>query len=172
MWGTRLDRCRTRPLNRFIPTHVGNTRSSTTAALGSAVHPHACGEHSACTTSRDRALGSSPRMWGTRREGDSQRFQPRFIPTHVGNTIQLWRPRFPASVHPHACGEHLLTNPDILHNTGSSPRMWGTLSSRECENGSHRFIPTHVGNTRMSGFVRSAMTVHPHACGEHERESR
>ena len=30
-----------------------------------------------------------------------------------------------------------------------------------------RFIPTRVGNTCSSGFLISAITVHPHACGEY-----
>ncbi len=50
---------------------------------------------------------------------------------------------------------------------GSSPRMWGTLvGSLVCRH-VIRFIPTHVGNTTLSGGVFLLMPVHPHACGEH-----
>ena len=44
-WGTRSRRGRERHLQRFIPTHVGNTSSTPVSWAGSAVHPHARGEH-------------------------------------------------------------------------------------------------------------------------------
>ena len=50
---------------------------------------------------------------------------------------------------------------------GSSPRMWGTLLVSAQGRWVVRFIPTHVGNTRMSFRPRTPSSVHPHACGEH-----
>ena len=32
-----------------------------------------------------------------------------------------------------------------------------------------RFIPTPVGNTYLRTHYRDKRTVHPHACGEHQR---
>ena len=67
MWGTPwrarcgCSRC------RFIPTHVGNTCRQTIIRRAPAVHPHACGEHSASQVPENAPSGSSPRMWGTRR---------------------------------------------------------------------------------------------------------
>ena len=51
------------------------------------------------------------------------------------------------AVHPHACGEHLLSSLIIKDPDGSSPRMWGTQNWTEEEARQTRFIPTHVGNT-------------------------
>gem|GEM_PF-5505782 len=51
----------------------------------------------------------------------------RFIPTHVGNTIYLLSDFVSLTVHPHACGEHLVIQKCPLSHDGSSPRMWGTL---------------------------------------------
>ncbi len=50
---------------------------------------------------------------------------------------------------------------------GSSPRMWGTPSGRSRRLPGSRFIPTHVGNTRVGYLSVSGEPVHPHACGEH-----
>ena len=45
MWGT-LNRSTTRNVvNRFIPTHVGNTFFYHIGIIQYSVHPHACGEH-------------------------------------------------------------------------------------------------------------------------------
>ena len=47
MWGTLLFRCGDDITGRFIPTHVGNTRSGRRSCARHPVHPHACGEHAA-----------------------------------------------------------------------------------------------------------------------------
>ncbi len=152
---------------RFIPTHVGNTNRQRKARFGGPVHPHACGEHHPDTLAIARAVGSSPRMWGTL--GSRLRHLPaaRFIPTHVGNTAVALAGAGAASVHPHACGEHI-HGPELTgRRNGSSPRMWGTPICVEQRLFPCRFIPTHVGNTISSIFRAAVMTVHPHACGEH-----
>ncbi len=50
---------------------------------------------------------------------------------------------------------------------GSSPRVWGTLYAPEAFAEIRRFIPTRVGNTRATSEIRAPVSVHPHACGEH-----
>ena len=45
MWGTHGIADGAHCLIRFIPTHVGNTKSETLGGLVPTVHPHACGEH-------------------------------------------------------------------------------------------------------------------------------
>jgi len=108
-------------------------------------------------------------MWGTRHSRSPAGHPIRFIPTHVGNTDQSRRSLSPASVHPHACGEHLETTLHLMYAHGSSPRMWGTLVRRSELCPAHRFIPTHVGNTRSCSMTGPPRPVHPHACGEHSR---
>ena len=71
------------------------------------------------------------------------------------------------TVHPHACGEHSRSSRLALPSIGSSPRMWGTLSLCLSRSSQNRFIPTHVGNTCFLPLDLIALTVHPHACGEH-----
>lgn len=72
-----------------------------------------------------------------------------------------------STVHPHACGEHSFLIFEHHVNTGSSPRMWGTLLVSSGISIYLRFIPTHVGNTGLGSSAGCGGTVHPHACGEH-----
>ncbi len=65
-------------------------------------------------------------MWGTLCAGDALAVQGRFIPTHVGNTAVITVSLDESTVHPHACGEHSLTEFAVKPVAGSSPRMWGT----------------------------------------------
>ena len=111
--------------------------------------------------------GSSPRVWGTRRHVGSNRHCWRFIPTRVGNTDNNGKIVRDRPVHPHACGEHNIELRSNRGETGSSPRVWGTLLIAATCAVFLRFIPTRVGNTSVSWSSSSAMSVHPHACGEH-----
>src|SRR4030042_1963114 len=65
MWGTRLLGQCVLTLQRFIPTHVGNTLLEGLKDRKQTVHPHACGEHASVASLDAFAFGSSPRMWGT-----------------------------------------------------------------------------------------------------------
>ncbi len=147
MWGTPVQRGQTPVAIRFIPTHVGNTRASALLTRLFAVHPHACGEHGLISQRSAQALGSSPRMWGTRQRLGPWRGQGRFIPTHVGNTGHWRHAHGRGAVHPHACGEHLKKMWPPICVVGSSPRTWGTRASPSTARAGKRFIPTHVGNT-------------------------
>ena len=147
MWGTRDRSLRRAPRYRFIPTHVGNTWGKFSKKQKMTVHPHACGEHFGKMISTFTWNGSSPRMWGTLGEHANLRWVWRFIPTHVGNTKLQYPVSSNITVHPHACGEHLLGECLAGSSHGSSPRMWGTLIYRDILTLAPRFIPTHVGNT-------------------------
>ncbi len=167
MWGTRPGQARAVDHCRFIPTHVGNTWVTRTADARDAVHPHACGEHQEVQLKDWRFDGSSPRMWGTPGSPAQRLALRRFIPTHVGNTSKRFGRKTSATVHPHACGEHLWCLTARTLERGSSPRMWGTLPIVRAAVLVERFIPTHVGNTAAAWAPAPPSTVHPHACGEH-----
>ncbi|CAB1083949.1 hypothetical protein D1AOALGA4SA_11483 [Olavius algarvensis Delta 1 endosymbiont] len=111
--------------------------------------------------------GSSPRLWGTHTSEMATGGEQRFIPTPVGNTGHLARSEAAIAVHPHACGEHCSAPIDRLHNSGSSPRLWGTLAHPRRLGVQARFIPTPVGNTNIFAPPSRGHAVHPHACGEH-----
>ncbi len=116
------------------------------------VHPHACGEH-ARLTRLARLPGSPPRLWGIPPTWP-QTAPPhgRFTPTPVGNTVSAPVRRPAATVHPHACGEHVRKWADWP--------IWCAVHPHAC--GEHGQPP------RSPARLRS---VHPHACGEHGSDS-
>ena len=111
--------------------------------------------------------GSSPRTWGTLKKSTVSRFDPRFIPTHMGNIFKAYGIISICPVHPHARGEHWHNGVTLIANDGSSPRTWGTSFAFNCYFHFARFIPTHVGNINVKQFTRGSYSVHPHARGEH-----
>ena len=167
MWGTQILMISLQIIHRFIPTHVGNTDANGNPIGGLPVHPHACGEHVGDGPLMCGDGGSSPRMWGTPRSPPPGAPGARFIPTHVGNTRDMEGRVFRSSVHPHACGEHIHSHETTTVCAGSSPRMWGTQAPGPGGPAFWRFIPTHVGNTGALGGAAYSLSVHPHACGEH-----
>ena len=167
LWGTRFIAAAHIISLRFIPTPVGNTHQLHIQLIAPPVHPHACGEHEDQMKTVKSLIGSSPRLWGTRRPDEDSEKPDRFIPTPVGNTQPLRGSLTALMVHPHACGEHAPHNQHKSHISGSSPRLWGTLPwpfAMRYNSGSsprlwgtqfphllhprpQRFIPTPVGNT-------------------------
>ena len=166
MWGTLRPITPYPGTERFIPTHVGNSPFPRVMLAYTTVHPHACGELFLSTVILSSSPGSSPRMWGTLLQYHRLKDQPRFIPTHVGNSdCKLRSGRLPP-VHPHACGELGFFMVIIYFSGGSSPRMWGTLGEESVSTARNRFIPTHVGNSFLPCPESPKIGVHPHACGE------
>ncbi|CAB1368092.1 conserved protein of unknown function [Denitratisoma oestradiolicum] len=45
--------------------------------------------------------------------------------------------------------------------------MRGTHPKVETQEGHHRFIPAHAGNTTSNSLSLLQQSVHPRACGEH-----
>ena len=148
VWGTVAVGVEVEPVERFIPTRVGNSALSGSEARRIPVHPHACGEQA---TGRPRRA-----------------VHRRFIPTRVGNRSAVRRARRPPAVHPHACGEQRIGRARRSYRTGSSPRVWGTEPRLPRAPGYGRFIPTRVGNSSTGRRGRARTSVHPHACGEQQ----
>ena len=166
-WGTPITTKWDSQRDRFIPTPVGNTVRPRLRRARRPVHPHARGEHGTATPPTVSAVGSSPRPWGTHGSDSELPSSGRFIPTPVGNTPAARGSRRSAAVHPHARGEHATVSGSPVGNAGSSPRPWGTPKGKTVHELLTRFIPTPVGNTAQHGGLVGAVTVHPHARGEH-----
>ena len=115
---------------RFIPTPVGNMTYLLFQLILLTVHPHACGEHRITVSSIQPSVGSSPRLWGTFGRRNAMFPAARFIPTPVGNILSSKIGIMVASVHPHACGEHVICSYSKAASSGSSPRLWGTCATR------------------------------------------
>ncbi|AKB47607.1 putative CRISPR associated hypothetical protein [Methanosarcina sp. Kolksee] len=107
-------------------------------------------------------------MWGTLSYCLANGDEYRFIPTRVGNSGKQVGFYNVKAVHPHACGELGDADGFLDGESGSSPRVWGTLDQIVQLPPEHRFIPTRVGNSHMLPRFQWWSTVHPHACGELE----
>ena len=131
---------------RFIPTHMGNGTTARSRSRAVSVHPHAYGERRRVNGIKQRAIGSSPRIWGTGVSALAVLASHRFIPTHMGNGNPCSRSAIAWSVHPHAYGERKASPSTPASSRGSSPRIWGTDGATLSVQMRVRFIPTHMGN--------------------------
>ena len=73
---------------RFIPTHVGQRSWPETRLRISSVHPHARGAEFPDPAPIGTQNGSSPRTWGRVTSLKRYLFDTRFIPTHVGQSLE------------------------------------------------------------------------------------
>ena len=68
--------------------------------------------------------------------------------------------------HPHACGDKSVASPFSENFTGSSPRVWGQVSSQCALENMQGIIPTRVGTSKNYFAVSLQTRDHPHACGD------
>ncbi len=76
------------------------------------------------------------------------------------------------TVHPHACGDNVVTGTLADGTPGSPPRLWGQCLHDGRRDTRERFTPTPVGTIEALTITCMAVTVHPHACGEMPRTAR
>ena len=132
---------------RIIPAYAGNTPKRRSVAPRSRDHPRVCGEHRPAISKLTRALGSSPRMRGTRYRMVFATPVCGIIPAYAGNTQPFDDAWTDLEDHPRVCGEHGAVREPICRKTGSSPRMRGTLNVKCCGQCLHGIIPAYAGNT-------------------------
>ncbi len=72
--------------DRIIPTRVGTSLRSTTAAVQVQDHPHACGDKLSHRVQAPPSDGSSPRVWGQAVVPPLCTFVRGIIPTRVGTS--------------------------------------------------------------------------------------
>ena len=126
-----------------------------------------CGEHAFDQDGWRNHVGSSPRVRGTRRLVNHEVLRAGIIPACAGNTdaVICWDNL--ARDHPRVCGEHQWPAVDLRDETGSSPRVRGTLRRVLCRRYPRGIIPACAGNTPPPGFCTSPRRDHPRVCGEH-----
>ena len=110
--------------------------------------------------------GSSPRVRGTLQQRRDLQSAHRFIPACAGNAPALLWTLLYIAVHPRVCGERRGSSRRPTPQTGSSPRVRGTLSSESRSLPSFRFIPACAGNARITQTFLRLFAVHPRVCGE------
>ena len=90
----------------IIPADAGNTSGCTICGRGSKDHPRGCGEHQHPEDAYTNGWGSSPRMRGTRCQGQYIVAHERIIPADAGNTNITRVFGGAGGDHPRGCGEH------------------------------------------------------------------
>ncbi len=196
-WGSS-PRVRGTPLLSFpgtlrpgiIPACAGNTVCCHSLFGSWWDHPRVCGEHPVREITVSFAMGSSPRVRGTRHAQRADGHGVGIIPACAGNTRRSRIRRKDSRDHPRVCREHVMDVGDSTVEPGSSPRVRGTLPARHQSKGGkrdhprvcgeHRFpsvmdalrpwiIPACAGNTQVLAQPKSRSRDHPRVCGEHRQ---
>ena len=125
-----------------------------------------CGERRYHPTEEGQAVGSSPRVRGTRSRGLVFPRKQRFIPACAGNA-PCWRHGGAKSaVHPRVCEERTVVEAPPGRFRGSSPRVRGTRCAPCPPAGCRRFIPACAGNAPCWRHGGAKSAVHPRVCEE------
>ena len=156
----------------IIPACAGNTRPSTARRCRAGDHPRVCGEHSSRRLTAAFAVGSSPRVRGTRILNQALSVMGGIIPACAGNTRanrgRLARRRD----HPRVCGEHMRKWLLDHVEAGSSPRVRGTRILVSVRLRCRGIIPACAGNTQREEVRARRAGDHPRVCGEHPTATR
>ena len=152
---------------RIIPAYAGNTSRQGSRRRADGDHPRVCGEHTWPDVPLHQLPGSSPRMRGTLLNGMILSEDSGIIPAYAGNTrsrraVRVWK-----RDHPRVCGEHSAASCICSRNSGSSPRMRGTLPHFGCRIEHYGIIPAYAGNTCPYPTNAHSRWDHPRVCGEH-----
>jgi len=147
VWGEGEGSIPRNSLERIIPTRVGRSFWRISAVEIKKDHPHACGEKKTAYATKEKGLGSSPRVWGEEMQTSSRSCAARIIPTRVGRRSAARNQFHEIADHPHACGEKLFLPLIGTLAVGSSPRVWGEACAPRPKPSSNRIIPTRVGRS-------------------------
>ena len=172
MRGTHSRRLQRRHPQGIIPAHAGNTPHTTCSWSRNWDHPRVCGEHTCNAPMMHNAMGSSPRMRGTRHGRGVDAALPGIIPAYAGNTFEGVGPCVFCGDHPRVCGEHMSNFTYWKLHEGSSPRMRGTHTGVAQAGQQSGIIPAYAGNTGCMRPVFSIHKDHPRVCGEHMLRER
>ena len=165
--GTRCHRNASPDDDRIIPACAGNTCVTSARSARSSDHPRVCGEHMGLPSANCIRAGSSPRVRGTLAPPFRTEVGLRIIPACAGNTHRNPIVFHAPSHHPRVCGEHPLGEKHMANETGSSPRVRGTLPAGHGADRSWRIIPACAGNTHIPDSPHDGGADHPRVCGEH-----
>ena len=105
MRGKAKRRERPQSSRRITPAYAGKRRSSYTAALWAADHPHTCGEKKAAISPLVKPAGSPPHMRGKTDGAAGGPRVGRITPAHAGKSPPPFFLEFHIWDHPRACGE-------------------------------------------------------------------
>ena len=131
----------------IIPAHAGLTFEHFIIGGYLRDHPRACGAHSKTLIKTIGAMGSSPRMRGSRLVLFFLAVPVGIIPAHAGLTRHGSGHRLAGWDHPRACGAHPAHILRYQRQQGSSPRMRGSRMALNAAETAFGIIPAHAGLT-------------------------
>ena len=145
---------------------MGTSTFFTISSSSDRDHPHAYGDKCSEQSAQRETLGSSPRVWGQEVYACMPHHKWGIIPTRMGTRYLCQRCLLCLWDHPHAYGDKSFNYVPTAHIQGSSPRVWGQVTSFVKSPLLNRIIPTRMG-TSVSGFLsRVPVKDHPHAYGD------
>ena len=114
-------------LIRITPAYAGNTRVVLPYTKNKQDHPRVCGKHYESHVTKQKFLGSPPRMRETLKFISIRSKAARITPAYAGNTARLTPSLLANWDHPRVCGKHLTETNLPCFSAGSPPRMRETL---------------------------------------------
>ena len=166
VWGQEKNTGSTVRSTGIIPTRMGTSSVLVCGMLDIRDHPHAYGDKSSTRESATQEAGSSPRVWGQATSIYEKVTRAGIIPTRMGTSFRQGGQRLWHKDHPHAYGDKSSTQFYQHIHVGSSPRVWGQVTSFVYSPLLNRIIPTRMG-TRSKSFVNVVTKLdHPHAYGD------
>ena len=157
---------RVQQVRRFIPACTGNSVNSRALCRIRTVHPRVYGELASRWHYHGHAVGSSPRVRGTRQSWARPVDRRWFISACTGNSLALVSTARIVPVHPRVYGELFLSAVESFDTPGSSPRVRGTRAEHRARRAVRRFIPACTGNSSNSRSSTGCVPVHPRVYGE------
>jgi len=112
--------------------------------------------------------GSSPRMRGTYKRHGLFLNQLGIIPAYAGHISCALVPTYQLEDHPRVCGAHWVNTLIVMFDSGSSPRMRGTLSPVTVKTSPSGIIPAYAGHIISPAAFAPFNRDHPRVCGAHQ----
>ncbi len=151
---------------RFSPACAGNGVIELHLLIKRTVQPRVCGERSGPFLPARTRYGSAPRVRGTGLLRDDGGIDNWFSPACAGNGAAPRVREVFQTVQPRVCGERKWRTFSMSGDSGSAPRVRGTVASGGRRAVVGRFSPACAGNGTVTPRGTSAPSVQPRVCGE------
>ena len=149
-----------------IPACAGKPSRRRPKPSTAGVHPRVCGEADGTLSSDASDQGPSPRVRGSRSDGDSVPGASGSIPACAGKPIGYLAASRLCRVHPRVCGEARGEDEERPAAEGPSPRVRGSLDAVSGFGSVPRSIPACAGKPTIRCAAATLARVHPRVCGE------
>ena len=134
-------------LIRITPAYAGNTRVVLPYTKNKQDHPRVCGKHYESHVTKQKFLGSPPRMRETLKFISIRSKAARITPAYAGNTTCADTFNGSFQDHPRVCGKHCTLDAKFAGKLGSPPRMRETPDGDKFALFFCRITPAYAGNT-------------------------